>query len=424
MLMLKKNLPVLFCIATFVISVLVMTHIPSAGELTVTKTVYIESGKVVEPRTIVQTHDNSFIIAGQIQVKGHPRSAWATKTDSDGKVAWRYLVPPRETLTDTQSGPEYFSAAVMPDDSVFLCGRMPFNPKPGNKSPGLLTHLDKDGKVLSEALIYPQNDKDTSITRLMSCMSSDDEIEVVGHAFQLAIDKEPTGSYPTNTRFDSYIILRFDKWGVLKWEKLEPIDKAIVGAPDAISQLQATADGGFSFVAVRNMTRSEVVHVTPNGDVAKKLIDVPSTMVVQTEPAKDIKMISNSTENLTRVTLDDKLHEMSSITQTHEAGEIDLAYLLPNGSVIIFGDRYRHWGSRYSARAMVVDSNLDKETSLILGASGESYRTYAATQLEKPEEYISARSARGPSIGGNHPTEAQLDKMRLGVALDFIKVKQ
>ncbi len=399
-----------------------LPQISPAEELSVTKTVYLEKGNVVEQKIIVQTHDKGFVIAGGIEQKAQPKSAWATKTDSEGKAIWRYVLPPREKL-DTYDGPEYSSAVVMSDDSVFLCGRMPFNVAPGVNQPGLVTHLDKKGKLLKEKLLYPQKTQGITITRLTSCAKSNHGIMVVGNTTQFVKDTSPgaTDSSPKiNTSF--YLVLSLDERGNTQWEKLIPIaDKA---GYDEMSQLQALGNG-FAFTATRNSIGTEVVRISEDGKtVASNVFDDNFTITLPVQPAKDIQLVSMPTKEFTRITLNNELKETGRVTEKHGFGVVDMAYRLPNQSLVAFGAEDNGKGTYFVAQVMYFDSELKNKKAVLLGAKGESYWTKAAIPLDKPGEFVAVRSAIDPKLlnFGQHPAEEQLAAVRLGIGLDFIKL--
>src|ERR1700733_14944543 len=133
----KKSILALVGVAVLAAGVFMVERTPPAGKLTVTKTVYLEDGANVGPAAIVRTHDNGFIIAGEIQEKfpHNEPNAWAIKVNNEGKVIWQYVSPMHDNASVALGwGSSYGSVAIMLDDSIFLCGSV--------SGSALLAHLD------------------------------------------------------------------------------------------------------------------------------------------------------------------------------------------------------------------------------------------------------------------------------------------
>lgn len=390
--------------------------------LSVTKTVYLEKGSVVDPLTIVRTHDNGFIIAGSIDRRDQPKSAWATKTDSNGNVVWRYFVPRIDNPAYGQISygltPHYSSVAVMPDNSAFLCGGMP-GIKVGS---GLLTHLDKDGKVLSEKLISPEG---LNGGGAYSCAAWRNGVLFLGGTARFERVK-PTESHPLPYNQQVfYWIVFLGADGKKKWEKLVPVSEKIIGSPNEVSQLQLTSDGGLVFVATRNGIGSEIIHINTTGEVtASKFFDEPLRLIRPIGDDKNIGVISTTTMNssakkLVVMNLDKDLKEISRLTESQKPAAINAAYRLPDNSLRLFGNQY-DFRTRAYAVAMELDASIRHMQTLDLSVGGESYWINDAVPLEKPGEFATIRTAIKPNDIGSNPTDEQLDEVRRGVALDFI----
>ena len=53
------------------------------------------TGAVLTPQAMTRASDGGFILAGRIN---STQEAWATKTDAQGKVLWRYQIKVRDNL--------------------------------------------------------------------------------------------------------------------------------------------------------------------------------------------------------------------------------------------------------------------------------------------------------------------------------------
>ena len=127
--------------------------------------------------------DGGTITAGYMAFR--KQMAFAIKTTADGKQIWSHFVEMSEEDQIAFSGQlggvgaEYSGSVPMPDGSVFLCGSM--SRPPGKPHPGLVTHLDPQGTVLSEQLVLPKNSSARVIAKLASCVLWGDDVAILGH---------------------------------------------------------------------------------------------------------------------------------------------------------------------------------------------------------------------------------------------------
>ena len=144
----------------------------AADHIKVTREIVLEGSEAVEPEAIVQTHDGGYIVAG------YSLRAWATRIDASGKAQWRFA------RTNAPNSTSYFhGAAVLPDDSTLLCGEVKEKTTDGRRGLptfGLLVHIDKAGKVISEQLISPKDDKRYVPGSLRHCFPFDNGVGVLG----------------------------------------------------------------------------------------------------------------------------------------------------------------------------------------------------------------------------------------------------
>lgn len=418
----RSAYPSLIRLLTVALGALMLPNPVHAEGLTVVRTVYLERGAVVDPKAIVRARDNGLIVAGSIDLPNQPRDAWAIKTDAEGNVLWRYTVPLREKL-NRYDGPEFSSVAIMPDDSIFLCGRMPFVAGTGKSSPALISHLSKNGKVLSEKLFYPQNGKPLALTQLNSCASSGDGIVAVGHTTQFVKNPSHEANVPPNISANFYLIVSIDSSGEIKWEKLLPVSSTSEGF-DYVSPLQATWDGGFVFAASR-WVGTRIIRLNASGEVTASRMLADNFILMQSAPTDhDIHLLSSQTESLTHLTLDNDLKEVGRLAGEHTVGEADVAYLLPDRSLMIFGAKHDRDGLYYGAQVMHVNAELKSEKTTLLGEKLESGWSRAGVPLSRADEFVSIRTAINPKKLGANRTAKQLQEGQLGAAMDFIQLKK
>jgi hypothetical protein len=397
----------------------IIPSISPAEELTVTKTVYLEQGATVDPKAMALTHDNGFIVAGSLASKDQPRSAWAIKTDGKGNVKWRHLMPRTDNAVYGQpsfmQSPVYNSVAVTSDDSVFLCGFMPGL----ETGAGLITHLDKNGKVLSEHQFHPNG---FSYDGFGSCAAWSGGLVATGSVSTYQhtgpTKMEP---YPVHQK-NFYRIISFDTTGKIKWDTLVPVTDTIIGSPNLnfTNPIQMESDGSFAFIGKQNSDGTELVSVNPNGDiVARKVLKGQFTIAlpVNDEKHKDIQLLSIFTGALTHITFSSDLQEIGRVTEEHKNGVVHLAYRLPDQSLMLFGSEPNSRGVEYYAWAMRIDP-AHHEAALNLAPDSESLWINAGAVANQPNEFVSARRVFTPFRHGQETVEH-----RLGAALDFMSIK-
>ena len=66
-----------------------MSSIASGAEpFEVTREVLLESGRFPTPKALIQTKDGGYVVAGM-----EANKPWDTRTDAEGNLQWRYVVP-------------------------------------------------------------------------------------------------------------------------------------------------------------------------------------------------------------------------------------------------------------------------------------------------------------------------------------------
>jgi hypothetical protein len=136
-------------------------------------------------------------------IAGSKGQAWATRVDSVGNVQWRH-----EAHVSERGSGEYAGAAILPDDSVVLCGYQRLPEQGPGRIAGLLTHVDKTGRVINERLIEPNDGKYHGLNHLTACVVLGNEILVFGD------------TYLRESNAMSGWILVLDATGQVKQEKL------------------------------------------------------------------------------------------------------------------------------------------------------------------------------------------------------------
>jgi hypothetical protein len=314
--------------------------------------------------------------------------------------------------------PNYDDAAVMPDDSTYLCGHMP---RPiGVHSPALLTHLANDGKLLDEQMLYPEDDQSQWSGDFHKCMPWDDGLLIIGNAVTFK-HVAPTAQHPLpNDAHRFYWLVALDEDGKKKWEKLIPTTE--MGGYDEVTILPRS-NGSFIFAAGRNTVETEILHIKRNGDLEKRRTLPNETYLIVQPVDKDdskLQLVSVFTKDwLTAITLNDDLEETSHAIEPAERGTVKTAYRMPDQSLILFGSQFP-----YKASVLKVDAALKNIQRLLLLPNSTTGSVNDAVPAAIPGQFACIRDAVEPSDPyKDEPHEERL-KEQLGVGLAFIDVNQ
>lgn len=177
-----------------------------SGHIKVTKELLLESGVATVPSTIIQTKEGGYVVAGKIA----GQIAWATMVDSKGNMQWRYQGP--------QSSSNFEGVATMRDDSFLLCGwKSVHEPSGISNIVGVLTHIDKAGKVLSEHVLRPQEPGEFSNSYIKRCLPWGEGFALIG------ITNRVSGHSQASRKIETLNwISALDEAGNVKWAKLIP----------------------------------------------------------------------------------------------------------------------------------------------------------------------------------------------------------
>ena len=135
------------------------------------------TGDTLVPAAIATAANGGTIVAGQVDVFGRP---WAAAIGANQRLQWNYVrkdnLPPVAPGRLSSGG--YAGVVPMPDGTTYLCGTAPGDIR--LPTMGILTHLGKDGSVLSElSLSVEGQDRDRSFD-VRTCGSYRGGIVVAG----------------------------------------------------------------------------------------------------------------------------------------------------------------------------------------------------------------------------------------------------
>lgn len=378
-----------------------------ATDLTLTREVIIqrEGPWPSQPNVITRADGGGFILAG---------GPWAIKTDSDGKVLWRYV---RDKFRA-----DYTGAVAMPDGTTYLCGNISVDVRNEYK-PTILTHLDASGLLINEQIFTPQNRTEHGLSYFDSCVEWGDGIAIVGHvsnSIRRASGSGSTFTMPVNEYY--YWLLKLDSAGKMQWE--QHIPTTLIGLIGNRSLLVAP-DSSLVFAGHVNSTnKTELFRVSSTGEViTKKLLSGNFQFLRHVAPDGMLKIFGDSNKSSIISTLDNQLEETHRIQgdQPSEFYTTDhLAYLMQDQSLVLFGENIQSGGAQYSSAIAHVDSTLQsaKKIELVHAPFYDSGVINAATPTGNDGEFVTARS-----VLKHIPEHEVSEEAHVGVVLNFIQIK-
>lgn len=165
---------------SYVLGLVMVTAISSTSNasehIKVTHEFFIPSEALGEVQAMTQAHDGGYVLAGSYGM------ASAVRIDENGRIQWKYL--------SQYTHSAFYAVAMLPDDSSILCGEAKVKQQDGTIwMYGLLTHIDKHGKVLGEQLMFPKDGNTYGLTKLKRCMASQDGVVVLGDTITSPIER-------------------------------------------------------------------------------------------------------------------------------------------------------------------------------------------------------------------------------------------
>jgi hypothetical protein len=353
-------------------------------KITVEKEVLLAAGNAARPHAIVRTVEGGFVIAGSIG------NAWATRVTSSGEVVWDYWDGGRTLKNFQLNLGQFAGAVVLPDNSVLLCGSKK-GPNVGDDRLGLLVRIDPSGKVLSQSSLYPNGDKEYSMSEINRCIPWNGGIALVGDTIN---DVGRVGW-----------LIKLNAQGIKEWEKVG----AEVGGSDALE----TAEHDLVVIeALRNQMMIRRLNAT--GDViAARSFEGSGVLVRSIEPSTNthLAIYTLSTMSATVVSLDRQLHDVGpkrlvdSIIFNHGC-----AYIYPDESFALFGFAH-HSGDPYTAAIASIGSDSVQHAVYRFHPNYESLWIEDAVVLQSDTQFAVVRLS------------AASDDKRRGAVLSWVSIK-
>lgn len=287
----------------------------AAEHIKVTKEIHLENGvgifPAIFPSAIIRTKDGGYVVTGSIG----SALAWATRVDAKGQLQWRYQIHPGQP-----GGSNFEGAVTLSDDSTLLCGWKTISVSGGTNEVGDLTHINKDGKVLSERVIRPQEPGEFSIANLHGCLPWGDGFALIGYTSRFSDSPD----HPPRKMEHFHWIMALDASGNIKWEKLIP-----------------TPTGGVNLHAV--YAAIGTVYVAPDQNLVMGSIRISQDGQIKNSEIKD----ASSTYLIPQVIAEPdgywKIEQRTvlSASSFNTQFQPKTAYILPNQTAVKFGSVVR-----------------------------------------------------------------------------------
>jgi hypothetical protein len=323
------------------------------------------------------------LAAGGFVIVGASGTAWAAATDANGQFLWKYSVaadPKVQFLVQSK----FHGVVPLASGGILACGELITN----NQQTAIVVSLDSHGKLIEHRTIFPKDDQTVKTSSFLSCMAW-------GDGFAL------TGRWYDDVRRQAYYwLVKLDKNGVREWEKL---GEELPGFDGVI-----TADQNLTLVGIPVHARAvTIARFNPKGEVV-------ATRITTFREARAVRSVE-STSAVKVIGVDSDIHNtLLSLTgdlkDTRPPKRLEwlsiregCAYLLPDGSVTLFGNRFVS-GAIYRAAIGRLDRrDVDDEiqTMKIPDSQDASYSVADAVPIS-PHKFVVLRDleSANPATSG------------------------
>ncbi|MDR6412808.1 hypothetical protein [Paraburkholderia terricola] len=379
------------------------------------------NGNPLVPEAIERTTSNNLIIAGHSGIQ-----ATVIKTDSKGNALWEYSLARLDDFPHA-GVPEFRGVAVLPDDSIYLCGNMP-RPPQSTAARAFVTHLDVTGRKLGEDFVAPATMMDGRfpLGQVTACTRWGDGIVLFGTSSVLNPAKSQ-GTLPTLNEF--FWLLYLGQDGKVKWERLipekfyqyglrnpfRPLDADMLVAAtdgnhtkifrfsmDGITVAQKTISGAFSFV--RESSSNGVIH----------LIGTEANFSATASPSTHI------------IALDFNLN-MTVGGGVSLPSVYGITYQLSNGRFVVIGGKNQEFGQRKTSTLTLIDRSTEEVNFVEFPFSHSPFAdgggVVAAVAGDSPGEFIAARFVTKVETN-DKPVHPVPTGFKSGVVLDFFNLNK
>jgi hypothetical protein len=236
------------------------------------------------------------------------------------------------------------------------------------------------------------------------------------------------GERPQYKSVNWYWLLLLDAAGNVAWEKQIPPQD---GQPP-IGEMVLMASGTSLMFSTSSNQNTDVVRLDETGEVQarKQFVNSRFRLVRPVVPDGVVQlfgrpMLSDST-GVTVLSLDERLEEVSRIQGEPTAYLAEIAYRMPDRSLVLFGSAVHSVGERYSTQLVHVDPTLRQAQRLDLPRDRvqDTGSIWAAAPTRDVGRFVAATRVMARGLDSNHPERfGALPDFKHGAALDFIQLK-
>ncbi|MDR3432604.1 MAG: hypothetical protein P4L95_12010 [Rouxiella aceris] len=403
--------------------------------LTLTTTCYAKDSAVVQqiliqtaahapiqPNVAKSLSDGGLIVAGRTG-----STAWAMGLDAQGQTRWQYATGLHEVFRFYGGEPEFRDIATMADGSTYLCGFMP-RPLKSDLPSALLTHLDKQGRMLAEQLVTPKPGSDDKISSssFEHCIVWGNDLVVMGQMAQIDPRKGLDG-LPIIHHF--YWLMKLDTTGNIIWQKFIPFKFGALSTVIARDISLFKTDHGLIFSAT-DSNNTEIVSLTELGDIrtrnkisgfytlVKPLGEVGDLQLIGREPILD-----SSPPVTLLISLDSTLQPTRRVKKPGDDNFFaNITYKMPDNTLVGFGEGMHWFGRREQGEMLHFDQQRQElqRNSLEIDGIYSAGQIWVACPANASNEFWVAKLALSEDFV-NHGTSQS--GFKLGMIIQRIKLQ-
>jgi hypothetical protein len=365
----------------------------SASHIRIVRDVYVDTPNLYgEPVAIKRTADGGYVFAGAQPGTGPQAGGWAMRVDAAGRPRWLFKA------WDTQGGDSVFKSsytgiAVLPDDSIVLCGTATERGDSWHFG-ALITHLGKDGNLIKQATLRPQDDLHArGSARVFSCEEYGSGAIALGHiAAGRAPDRTQTPSANWIVVLDGNAERKSERLLQLEPSPRDDRPRFLVLPDSELLVLAPSAIKGQSGM----IEATRLYRLSTNGGVSASR-DIGGFALLASSPSnrEEIPLLLLSqegerNEKLEIAMLDANWNARVLASATGFPVIAYRAYRLSNGSIAIFGQSVIG-GSSVTASITWLDPRLHRET-VVFEPHFASIRMGDAVPTGQPDEFMAVRA--------------------------------
>lgn len=421
-------MPYLFRVLFLILTVIIIPITTHANAADIVRQFFIQTAdaEFINPN-VAQRIDGGFIIAGSANM-----TAWATKLDNQGRTLWRYNTGLREVMKPFRGFPEFRGIAAMPDDSVYLCGDIP-RPHASGLTSALLTHLDKQGRVLNEQWVTPHGDVEVQIASsfFAGCAMWNDGLVVIGRVQKQSDPREGGIGIPIPHLF--YWLIKLGASGNIIWQKYIPVPAGPIFPVDPTNFRLLATRHNLVFSATDG-NKTDIVSLTEHGDIyARNTIPGYLRLVQPMFTTGDIQLIgrggvqNSAPPDKVLVTLDTDLHVTRRVT--HPLADKfypNITYQMANKTLVAFGEGIHLLGQSYRGEIVRFDQALNEQDRLDLEVNGIDSAgdiSVACPGVDANQFLVAKKAVSKDSENNSVPQDSGSTTFKRGMIIQIVKLK-